>query len=183
MGESYRTLLGHFRHEVGHWYWEVLVRDGGEGRLEAFRALFGDERQDYAAALKAHYENGPAEDWRSRFITSYASAHPWEDWAETWAHYLHMVDTLETAAAFGLRIRPRVAPEEVLSAELDKDPHAPGRDINELVTEWVPLTFAVNSLNRSMGQPDLYPFVLSPPVVEKLGFIHGLIHAGQAPRR
>ncbi len=182
MGESYRTLLGHLRHEVGHWYWDVLVQGGGDDTLAAFRALFGDERQDYAAALKAHYENGPPPDWQGRLITPYASAHPWEDWAESWAHYLHMVDTLETAAAFRLRIRPRVAPGEVLSAEIEYDPHAPGHSIDELVGDWMPLTFAVNSLNRSMGQPDLYPFVLSPPVVEKLGFIHGLVHAGRARR-
>jgi hypothetical protein len=179
MGESYRTLLGHFRHEVGHWYWDVLVQGGGEGTLAAFRDLFGDERADYAAALQGHYANGPAPDWRERFITSYASAHPWEDWAETWAHYLHMVDTLETAAAFRLRIRPRVAPGEVLSAEIDDDPHAPGQDLNEMVSDWMPLTFAVNSLNRSMGQPDLYPFVLSPLVIEKLGFVHRLVQGAR----
>ncbi len=184
LGESYRTLLGHFRHEVGHWYWEVLVRDGGQARLDAFRALFGDERQDYAEALKAHYEAGPPADWRERCITAYASAHPWEDWAETWAHYLHMVDTLETASAFGMRIRPRVAPGGPLDAALEIDPHAPGHDIHDLVADWLPLTFAVNSLNRSMGQPDLYPFLLSPPAMEKLGFVHRLVgearHAAQA---
>ncbi len=178
MGETYRTLLGHVRHEVGHWFWDALVADAGPARLAAFRARFGDERQDYAAALAAYYGNGPPADWQSRFVTAYASAHPWEDWAETWAHYLHIVDTLETARAFGVRVSPAIAPgEPSLSAEVAFDPHAPGHPIEELVGEWLPLTFAVNGLNRSMGQPDLYPFVLSPPVVEKLGFIHRLVHA------
>jgi hypothetical protein len=176
MGETYRTVLGHLRHEVGHWFWDVLVRDGGPGRLDAFRALFGDERRDYAEALKAHYAAGPPPDWPGRFITAYASAHPWEDWAETWAHYLHIVDTLETARAFGLRVRPPIEPSEAFSAELDFDPHMPGHAIGRIVGAWLPLTFAVNSLNRSMGQPDLYPFVLSPPAVEKLGFVHACVH-------
>jgi hypothetical protein len=96
MAEPYRTLLGHFRHEVGHYYWERLVQDGLW--LDAFRTLFGDERQDYGACLQVHHAEGPPLDWRERFVSGYASAHPWEDFAETWAHYLHIVDTLETAA-------------------------------------------------------------------------------------
>lgn len=177
MGETYRTLLGHLRHEVGHWFWEVLVQGGGEATLASFRALFGDERQDYAAALAAHYADGPPSDWQDRFVSAYAAAHPWEDWAETWAHYLHMVDTLETARDYGVRIRPRIASgDPALSAEVDFDPHGKGHPIGELVGEWLPLTFAVNGLNRSMGQPDLYPFVVSAPAVEKLGFVHRLVH-------
>ena len=179
MGESYRTLLGHLRHEVGHWFWDVLVQ-GDPGRLDAFRGLFGDERRDYAEALRRHYAEGPPGDWQRRYVTAYATAHPWEDWAETWAHYLHMVDTLETARAFGLRVRPGIArQEEGLNAELDFDPHAPGHGIERLVGDWLPLTFAVNSLNRSMGQPDLYPFVLSQPAIAKLGFVHAIVHPGQ----
>ena len=103
MGEPYRTLLGHFRHEVGHYYWDVLVRDGGP--LLAFRALFGDETADYEQALKKHYANGAPADWPLRFVSAYATAHPWEDWAETWAHYLHIVDTLEMASSFGMSVR------------------------------------------------------------------------------
>jgi len=177
LGESYRTLLGHLRHEVGHWFWDVLVRDAWPNRLDAFRALFGDEREDYAEALRRHYAQGAPADWQQRFVSPYATAHPWEDWAETWAHYLHMVDTLETARAFGMRVRPGIArQEEGLNAELDFDPHAAGNDIARLVGAWLPLTFAVNSLNRSMGQPDLYPFVLSPAAIGKLGFVHRIVH-------
>jgi hypothetical protein len=173
MGEQYRTLLGHFRHEVGHHFWDLLVGDGGH--LEEFRKRFGDDRQDYDAALQAHYRNGPPPDWQEHFISSYASAHPWEDFAETWAHYLHMVDTLETGHALGLSIDPPVADGATLRAEVDFDPHL-RHDIGRLVETWLPVAFAVNSLNRSMGQPDLYPFVLSPAVIEKLGFINGLVH-------
>ncbi|WP_029004302.1 zinc-binding metallopeptidase family protein [Azorhizobium doebereinerae] len=173
MSEPYRTLLGHFRHEVGHYYWDVLVRDGG--RLDAFRALFGDEQADYGAALQAHYDNGPPADWQNAFISSYATAHPWEDFAETFAHYLHMVDALETAGAFGLRLRPRIPGADELRAEVDFSPYR-ADGVTELVDAFVPLTVAINAINRSMGQPDLYPFVLNTPAIAKLKFIHELVH-------
>jgi hypothetical protein len=176
MGEPYRTLLGHLRHEVGHHYWDLLVRDGG--RLDEFRTLFGDESQDYAAALKRNYEAGPPADWRDRFISAYASCHPWEDFAESWAHYLHIVDTLEMGFAFGLEIRPRLAGSAELGASIGFDPYAAGT-VERLVESWLPLVFAMNSLNRAMGLPDLYPFVLTPAVIEKLGFVHGLVHSAK----
>ncbi len=176
MGEPYRTLLGHVRHEVGHYYWTRLVDEGG--RQEEFRALFGDERQDYGAALQAHYANGSPTGWEANFVSAYAAAHPWEDFAETWAHYLHIVDTLETARAFGMKVRPRVRTDIDLSGEVDFDPYR-AAGIDELMEAWLPLTLAVNCLNRSMGQPDLYPFVLSSPAIGKLGFVHGLIRAAR----
>ncbi|MGH1350569.1 MAG: zinc-binding metallopeptidase family protein [Methyloligellaceae bacterium] len=171
MDESYRTLLGHFRHEIAHYYWDVLVSN--QKWLDPFHKLFGDETADYKEALEAHYKNGPPADWNNRFVSAYASSHPWEDWAESWAHYLHLIDTLETAHAFGLRIRPRVGDEEH-QGTADFDPYH-RKDFDELIDAWLPLTYAVNSLNRSMGQPDLYPFVLPPEVMEKMRFIHRLI--------
>jgi hypothetical protein len=177
MAEPYRTLLGHFRHEVGHYYWERLVRDGVW--LESFRELFGDERQDYGARLEAHHAAGPPPDWQDRFVSGYASAHPWEDFAETWAHYLHIVDTLETAAAFGLRIAPKAGRAPGLAMAIDFDPYRQN-DFDALLKAWLPLTYAVNSLNHSMGQPDLYPFVLAPTVMGKMRFVHGLVHPGGA---
>ncbi|MFS2009213.1 putative zinc-binding metallopeptidase [Azospirillum sp. CT11-132] len=173
MGEPYRTLLGHFRHESGHYIWDRLVRDD-PALLERFRALFGDERQDYGEALKRHYADGAPADWQANFVSTYATAHPWEDFAETWAHYLHIVDTLETARAFGLRVRPRITEGAELEAEVDFNPHK-ARRIEDLIDLWLPLTYAVNSLNRSMGQPDLYPFILSAAVIEKLGFMNGMV--------
>jgi len=174
MGEPYRTLLGHFRHEIGHYFWDRLVRDGGW--LNRCREIFGDDSQDYNEALKTHYANGAPPDWQDHFVSAYASCHPWEDFAETWAHYLHIIDTLEMARAFGLRVRPKLDKAHELDAKLDFDPYnAP--DIDRLVDAWLPLSFAVNSLNRSMGQRDLYPFILSAAVVKKLGFIHDLVHA------
>ncbi|HEX4272736.1 MAG TPA: putative zinc-binding peptidase [Rhizomicrobium sp.] len=173
MGEPYRTLLGHLRHESGHHFWDRMVADTA-GWLDAFRVLFGDERADYAAALQAHYQNGAPPDWQTHYISMYASAHPWEDFAETWAHYLHIVDTLETAGAFGLKVRPRAA-KGVLAAAIDFDPYA-ARDMSQLIDAWLPIEFATNSLNRSMGQIDLYPFVLSAKAIEKLGFVHALTH-------
>src|SRR6195952_4851666 len=174
MHEPYRSLLGHFRHEVGHYFWDVLVRDGG--RLEECRALFGDDTQDYAAALQTHYQNGPPADWQEHFVSQYASTHPWEDWAETWAHYLHIIDTLEMASAFGIRVKPRVVKEESLTADIDLDPYQGEVNMQQVIDAWLPLVFAMNSLNRAMGNPDLYPFVLSPAVVTKLGFVHDVVH-------
>jgi hypothetical protein len=173
MGEPYRTPLGHLRHESGHHFWDLLVRGGG--RLDECRALFGDDTQGYAAALQAHYTNGAPADWQNAHVSAYATAHPWEDFAETWAHYLHIVDTLEMASAFRLSVQPRVARTGDLDARIDIDPYRV-RGARELVEAWLPLTYAVNSLNRCMGTPDLYPFVLSPPAIAKLDFIHRLVH-------
>lgn len=177
MHEPYRTLLGHFRHETGHYFWDRLVRD--RGRLDDCRAIFGDDRQDYAQALQRHYANGAPPDWQQSFATAYATSHPWEDFAETWAHYLHIVDTLETARSFGLSTHPRLARGDELDATIDFDPYR-ATSMAQLIDSWLPLTLAFNSLNRAMGHPDLYPFVLSPPAIEKLGFVHGLIHEAPA---
>jgi hypothetical protein len=174
MHEPYRTLLGHFRHEVGHYYWDRLVRDAPA--IEPYRAIFGDERQDYNAALQKHYREGPPDNWRENYVSAYATMHPWEDFAETWAHYLHIIDTLETAGMFGMTIRPRgIASAKSLETEVNFSPYM-ADSIIPIVKSWVPLTFAVNSLNRSMGQRDFYPFVLTSSIVEKLGFIHDLVH-------
>lgn len=178
MAEPYRTLLGHFRHEIAHYFWDSLIKDSPS--LVEFRQLFGDERQDYATALQNYYANGPAQDWPERFVTAYASAHPWEDFAETWAHYFHMVDTLETAGAFGLRVRPRVTMSADLTTVIDFDPHIATMD--RIIDSWLPLTFAVNSINRSMGLPDLYPFVLAPSAIVKLSFIHNRIRSAGGRR-
>ena len=171
MRESYRTLLGHFRHEVGHYYWDRLVADGSW--LQPFRVLFGDERADYAAALKANYANGPPADWPDRYISSYASTHPWEDWAETWAHYLHVVDTLGTAQGFGLDagdIDGIIQPFERSALYAPDD--AGAEHFLALINAWVEMTMVLNELARSMGQPDFYPFVMSKPVVAKLQFVY-----------
>jgi hypothetical protein len=177
MGELYRTPLGHFRHEVGHYYWDVLVRDAG--KLVECRAVFGDDRADYEQALKAHYARTDDGTWRENFVSLYASSHPWEDFAETWAHYLHIIDTLEMAGAFGIAVNPALARDPGLQSEVDFDPYR-AIEIQALIDTWLPLTYAVNSLNRAMGQPDLYPFILPPAVVTKLGFIHALVGCERA---
>jgi hypothetical protein len=177
MREPYRTLLGHFRHEVGHYYWERLVRD--RGNIDRCRQLFGDETQDYGEALKRHYETGAPANWQAAFVSAYATAHPWEDFAETWAHYIHVVDGLETARSFGIKVRLVAKNAEGLAVELEFQPYA-AASAQDLVDDWVPLTVAINSVNRSIGQPDFYPFVLSPPVIDKLQFIHEIIHAEPA---
>ena len=172
--EPYRTLLGHFRHEIGHYYWERLI--AGTPWHEKFRDLFGDERQDYGAALKRNYEQGPPADWADRHISSYASVHPWEDWAECWAHYLHVVDSLDTALGFGLRGEDVEAAVEPFSVNDLYDPNAPdARQVVLLINSWVQLTTVLNELARSMGQHDFYPFVLSRPVLTKLHFIQMVV--------
>jgi hypothetical protein len=171
--EPYRTVLGHFRHEIGHYYWDRLIKD--TGRIDAFRECFGDERKDYAGALEDYYQNGPLQEWQQRFITAYATAHPWEDWAETWAHYLHITDTLETAAACGLSLRPRRSDEPTLKAAASgrRDPES----FDQLIENWFPLTYVLNNLNRGLGLPDGYPFVLSSAVIDKLRIVHMTIAA------
>lgn len=168
MNEPYRTLIGHFRHEVGHYYWDLLLAD--ETRRADFRTLFGDERADYSAALEAHYANGAPAFWEQSFVSAYATSHPWEDFAETWAHYFHMVDGLETAQEYGVfghsgnfaAINPYTQP-----------------DFRQLHDEWIPLTVALNAVNRSIGNRDFYPFVLSQTIFDKLNFVHQLIHSSR----
>lgn len=174
MAEPYRTLLGHFRHEAGHYYWDRLVADSHW--LPVVRDRFGDERQDYAKALARHYDQGPSLNWQQQYISAYASAHPWEDWAETWAHYLHLLDTLETAGQFGLNLRPAQSRAQGVELEQGFNP-ALGADFDWLIQAWLPLTTALNSLNRSMGHDHAYPFVLAPEVIDKLRLIHRIIHA------
>ncbi|MEQ1769761.1 MAG: putative zinc-binding metallopeptidase [Devosia sp.] len=170
--EPYRTLLGHFRHEVGHHFWDILI--GGQSAVEEFRALFGDERADYVAALQRHYDQGAPQGWQQNHISAYATAHPWEDWAETWAHYLHIVDTTEMAAAFGVRLNPRIDVTGDLKTRIDFDPYGLP-DIEELIEHWVPLSSLINNLNRAVGQHDAYPFVLTPAVIAKLGFVQRVV--------
>lgn len=174
--EAYRTLLGHFRHESGHYYWDRLI--SGTEHSEGFRALFGDEQRDYAASLQKHYEQGAAPDWQANFISAYASSHPWEDWAETWAHYLHMIDVTETAVSCGLTLRPRHPNDPLLEA----DPKLIRRRRFEAVIDaWFSVTYVLNNLNRSLGQQDAYPFVLSAPTIEKLRFVHQVVENQNAP--
>ncbi len=156
MGESYRTLLGHFRHEVGHYYWGIVIHN--EYQLKRFREIFGDERQDYNEALERYYQRKKPNFRSSQFITPYASSHPHEDWAETWAHYLHIVDTLETAVSYGLSsYEPKV------------------NDFDAWYSEWARVAQIMNALNRSMGLSDAYPFILTEVVRNKLRFIDILI--------
>ena len=172
--EPYRTLLGHFRHEVGHYYWDLLVRD--TKWLEPFRQVFGDERASYAEALKRNYEAGPPSDWRNSYISSYAVMHPWEDWAETWAHYLHVVDSLGTALGFGLdaeNLETRINPFENKDLYAPDDPNA--SRFLELLNGSVEMIMVLNELAHSMGQPDFYPFVMSKPVVAKLQCVQMIV--------
>ncbi len=172
MREPYRTLLGHFRHESGHYYWDRLVRE--TAWIDEYRQLFGDERADYAEALNRHYSN-PAADWHLNFISAYASSHPWEDWAECWAHYLHMVDGLDTAAAWGLRL-DRAAPgaDALQIAPLPKEAQAID---DSIVQQWLPVSQFSNAMSRSLGLKDSYPFVVPGPVVAKLNFVHRVVSA------
>ena len=170
MHEPYRTLLGHLRHETGHYYWDRLVREGPF--LSGFREVFGDDRQDYGAALEQHYGQGPPSNWPLSFVSAYASSHPWEDWAETWAHYLHMHDTLETAAGFHLDIN---------RVEMPLDPFPLGVLVQpddaflDQLNSWMRFSAVLNEFARSMGQSDFYPFVLSTTSVRKLHFVHRVV--------
>ena len=172
--EEYRTLLGHFRHEIGHYYWDRLIQ--GTDRIEEFRRLFGDEREDYGKALDRHHQQGPPSDWEESFVSAYASTHPWENWAETWAHYLHMTDTLETAVECGLSLRPKRSDEPALKPNIAVVGKRPA-SFDQMIERWFPLTYVLNNLNRGMGLQDAYPFVLSTPALDKLRFVHGTVGA------
>lgn len=170
--EPYRTLLGHLRHESGHYYWDRLI--AGSAYLADFRRIFGDERADYAQAMKRNYEQGPPQGWQDSFISAYAAMHPWEDWAETWAHYLHMVDTLDTASACGIRIDPPRRDEPSLST-VPNPASNPDVPFDAMMNGWTTITYVLNSLNRGLGNDDAYPFVLSVAAMTKLRFVHQVI--------
>jgi hypothetical protein len=164
MDEPYRTLLGHFRHEIGHYYFYRLI-SGSNDYLVRFNELFGDPDADYQAALDRHYSEGAPEGWQEDFVSSYATMHPAEDWAETFAHYLHIRDTLDTSAWCGF---------ESASATFDRPPLGPSA-FQTIIDTWLPLSWSLNMVNRSMGHDDLYPFVLPAAVLEKMKFIHTVI--------
>ncbi len=169
MNESYRTILGHFRHEIGHYYWDHLI--ARSDNLPEFRHLFGDERENYEDSLKHYYEHGPAMNWADSYISAYASAHPWEDWAESWAHYLHSVDILETASHHHVGVQG----EEFIDREQDIHDWLKRHDFPTIVNQLAALVSTLNELNRSLGFPDPYPFEHSPNVVKKLSFIHRIV--------
>ncbi len=178
--EPYRTLLGHFRHEVGHYYWDRLV--WGTDWMTGFRQLFGDETANYADSLRKNYEQGPPHQWWVHHVSAYASTHPWEDWAECWAHYLHMRDTVDTALSLGLVTDS--AQLEVTPFTLDalyQPDHPQAQHFLDFLNDWTRLTTLLNEMSRSMGQPDFYPFVLPHEVVSKLHFIHLLVTSSSWP--
>lgn len=164
MDEPYRTLLGHVRHEIGHYYFYRLVGSTPD-YLDRFRGLFGDPDEDYQEALDRHYSRGTPAGWDQQFVSSYATMHPAEDWAETFAHYLHIRDTLDTAAAYGFAPANASYQQRVLGPS----------GFDTMIHMWLPLSWALNMVNRSMGKGDLYPFVLPVPVLEKMRFIHNVI--------
>jgi hypothetical protein len=163
MGEDYRTVLGHLRHEAGHFFWMVLVRDTSS--QTAFRELFGDERRDYGKSLAAHYANGVPDEWRDSYISAYASSHPLEDWAESFAHYLHIYDTLETAG----------------ERHLIEEGTDPSSEFDGWISKWLRLSIDLNLLARSMGYRDLYPFVLTSRIIDKLQFVHTVLASAGNP--
>lgn len=164
MDEPYRTLLGHFRHEIGHYYFYRLIGNDA-GRRERFVELFGDPDADYQEALDRHYSQGAPVAWDLQYVLSYATMHAAEDWAETFAHYLHIRDTLDTAAAFGFASGNAAYQQRVLGPS----------GFDTIIQMWLPLSWSLNMVNRSMGKADLYPFVLPVPVLEKMRFIHTVI--------
>jgi hypothetical protein len=176
MNEPYRTLVGHFRHEIGHYYWDRLV---AQTEWEApCRDLFGDERQDYAAALALHYKQGPRADWQLHFVSAYASMHPFEDWAECWAHYMHMRDTVDTALSFGLAVNTDQVEFTPFTLDTLYQPDHPDAEaFLAFVNHWTQLTMLLNGMSRAMGQADFYPFVLAHEVVAKMHFIHLVVSA------
>src|SRR3984885_2949148 len=170
--EPYRTMLGHFRHEVGHYYEMLLVQN--TALIDDARTIFGDDRQDYPAALQQHYQGQAPTDWQPDFISEYATAHPWEDFAETWAHYLHITGTFATIADSGLVVEADRVNWD-LPANIDARESYADATVEDIVTDWCVLSGELNRVNNSMGRDDLYPFTIFPHVVAKLGFIHQVV--------
>ena len=171
LGEPYRTMLGHLRHETGHYFQNVLLKDDQD--WARCRDLFGDERASYRDAIKRHYSLGAPENWPDSFISEYATMHPWEDFAETFAHYLHITGTLQTAAAIGIHLDAAASHLR----DIDVVPRGSYRDVPvaQLLADWEWMSEAFNRINRAMGFGDLYPFDISPPVRRKLGFMHDIV--------
>lgn len=177
MREPYRTLLGHFRHEVGHYYWDRLL--AGTAWMDGFHALFGDETLDYKASLQRNYDEGPPADWPLHYVSAYASTHPWEDWAECWAHYLHMRDAIDTALSFGLSVDHFDLEFTPFTIDALYQPdHPDAEQFLTFLNHWTRLTTMLNEMSRSMGQPDFYPFILPTEAVAKLHFIHLVVSSG-----
>jgi hypothetical protein len=170
--EPYRTMLGHFRHEIGHYYQWILVEQ--THWIDECRDLFGDERASYADALNRHYEQGAPDGWEASYISEYATMHPWEDFAESFAHYLHITDTLSTAAAGGLALQA-----SRVDGLIDEDvvPRASyqGATMQEMLADWSWVSLLLNRVNHAMGRGDMYPFTLTEPVRTKLDFVHRVV--------
>jgi hypothetical protein len=180
MGEKYRTLLGHFRHELGHYYFDKLIASSPK-KHALCKQYFGDDELSYTEAMDKYYKEGAAENWRDEYISEYATMHPYEDWAETWSHYMHIMDTLETAKNFsitGSTISNAEQTEELGELTLPQDAYffSAQTSITNILDTWMDFAIILNSLNRSMGMSDAYPFVLTPSVRTKLAFIHYAIH-------
>ena len=176
LGEPYRTMLGHFRHEVGHYYQNILVEtDPGAARhLDECREIFGDERADYQGEIARHYKFGAPPNWSDSYISEYATMHPWEDFAECFAHYLHITDIVDTSREAGLvlhadRVRFSV-PRDIVPRTSYVD--AP---IEQLLDDWKWLSTFFNRVNAAMGKNPLYPFDIPSPVVRKLAFVQKLV--------
>lgn len=161
LGEPYRTPLGHVRHEVGHWVWAAAVAPC-PGALDEFRSRFGDEQVDYQAALSEHYQQDDDGSWRQDWISRYAAAHPWEDFAESTAHVLHLDDVLHTAAV------GRLAP-------------AAEGSFTARYTAWTELVVELNEVTRAMGEDDLYPFAPPPAAVDKMHLAERLLRSIGSP--
>ena len=175
LGEPQRSLLGHLRHETAHYLQQRYI-DGTPAQARC-REVFGDERSDYPAALAKYYAQGAPADWQQHFVSAYASAHPWEDWAETCAHYLLVVDAVQTAAAWGLTLN---GPAVARPSSLNGSAQPPIGDL--VLQQWLPVAQFLNAMNRSLGQPDSYPYQMPDAVLAKLATVQTLLQAAAGPQ-
>jgi hypothetical protein len=182
LGESSRTLLGHFRHESGHYVWHrfLAIHPESDPQRQAFRQIFGDETQNYATALSQHYLKGAPAGWDQHYITAYAASHPWEDWAETWAHYLQIIDGLETCENYGVRVSTIPIPLIPLPPTAGTLPPRISSDESSyedtaflsLLQRWLCLSAALNEISQSLGEAPLYPYIITIPIARKLRLAH-----------
>ncbi len=156
LGEPQRTLIGHMRHEIGHyidWSWACRMA------ADEYRALFGDpDSIDYSEAMKRHYDEGPPSNWANHYVSAYATMHPWEDFAETVNVYLDIMAIATTATELG-------------QSELDLSATA---DAGQLVSSVLKIVVEVSEYNFDLGLMPLLPERIPPAVIEKLAYVHAL---------
>jgi hypothetical protein len=155
--EPQRTLIGHMRHEYGHFLDLCCIQ--GDLLRAKYVELFGDPATvDYAEAKTRYYAQGPTGNWPESYVSAYASMHPWEDFAETVNVYLDLMALAETA-------------RDQLGSNIDTSANG---CVATFISELLDLAITVSEFNFDMGLNALLPERFNDEVVCKLSYVHSL---------